>query len=283
MYHKSPAFQWYPKDFDSDETVKLMTLEEVGAYVLLLNHCWLEGSIPSSPELIAKILRTDVSTVERVWLQVSKKFKRTKKDKERFQNDRLERERKFQKNRRKRLSKIAKIRHENQKKVHEKVNSDASCDARALQQQQACAVQEQQRSSSPSASPSASANSSYLKKEKRKRALPVSDDRRQPFLSAFIADYEGFHGKPLFTDDSDYVAATKLLKATQGKLGLDDLLQSANRFIRSAEDFHRNQGHPLRWFCANINAFLPSKAVQIPKRLLDNMQAGWAFVKEGEA
>ena len=32
---KSPAYQMYPKDFDTDEAVKLMTLEEIGAYVKL--------------------------------------------------------------------------------------------------------------------------------------------------------------------------------------------------------------------------------------------------------
>jgi len=44
---KSPAFQFYPKDFLSDMNVQIMTNEDVGVYIKLLCHCWLEGSIPS--------------------------------------------------------------------------------------------------------------------------------------------------------------------------------------------------------------------------------------------
>jgi uncharacterized protein YdaU (DUF1376 family) len=42
---RSPAFQFYPKDFLSDLNVRVMTWEQKGIYTELLCHCWLEDGI----------------------------------------------------------------------------------------------------------------------------------------------------------------------------------------------------------------------------------------------
>lgn len=63
---KSPAFQFYPRDYLADPIVVCMTLEEQGAYVRLLCHawdppCWAGkdkppvGCLPNEPELLAAI------------------------------------------------------------------------------------------------------------------------------------------------------------------------------------------------------------------------------------
>jgi len=52
---KPPAFQWYPKDFLSDANVIRMTLEQKGAYIVLISICWLEGSIPADRTAIAQL------------------------------------------------------------------------------------------------------------------------------------------------------------------------------------------------------------------------------------
>jgi hypothetical protein len=44
---KAPAFQWYPKDCDTDENVRLMNDEEFGVYVRCLNHAWLNDGLPT--------------------------------------------------------------------------------------------------------------------------------------------------------------------------------------------------------------------------------------------
>jgi uncharacterized protein YdaU (DUF1376 family) len=54
--NKAPAYQWYPKDYDTDEAVKLMTYEQEGIYRRLLDHQALHGSIPSDPREIAKLV-----------------------------------------------------------------------------------------------------------------------------------------------------------------------------------------------------------------------------------
>ena len=57
MKNKSPAFQFYPSDFLSDEKVMMMNYEERGIYITLLSVCWIEGSIPSDPEMLERLLR----------------------------------------------------------------------------------------------------------------------------------------------------------------------------------------------------------------------------------
>lgn len=58
----SPAFQFYPADWLADENVSLMTMEEEGAYIRSLCYCWREGSIPSDPDKLARLLGKGGST-----------------------------------------------------------------------------------------------------------------------------------------------------------------------------------------------------------------------------
>ena len=74
MSNKSPAFQWYPKDFLADENVVLMSLEEQGAYVRLLCYCWLEGSIPGDVEQLARLCQTDADHMRVLWNALDKCF-----------------------------------------------------------------------------------------------------------------------------------------------------------------------------------------------------------------
>jgi len=53
---KSPAFQFYAAEWLADENVRLMTLEETGAYIDALAICWREGSIPADPERLARLI-----------------------------------------------------------------------------------------------------------------------------------------------------------------------------------------------------------------------------------
>jgi uncharacterized protein YdaU (DUF1376 family) len=59
---KSPAFQFYPADYTSSQRVRLLTLEEEGAYINLLCSCWLHGSIPADPEMAARLIGKGCST-----------------------------------------------------------------------------------------------------------------------------------------------------------------------------------------------------------------------------
>jgi uncharacterized protein YdaU (DUF1376 family) len=67
-------YKMYPKDFDTDEAVKLMGLMEIGLFVMLLNHAWSNKSIPSDPESLARIARIPRVKFDPLWKLVSKCF-----------------------------------------------------------------------------------------------------------------------------------------------------------------------------------------------------------------
>ncbi len=90
--NKAPAYQWYPRDFEADEPVKLMTLEAEGAYRRLLDHQWLHGSIPSEIREIAQLCKnTPVARMKRLWLAIAPCFRSVDGDETRLQNAKLER------------------------------------------------------------------------------------------------------------------------------------------------------------------------------------------------
>lgn len=64
---RSPAFQFYPKDFLTDGRVAAMTLEECGAYIKLLCLCWTETTLPTEPRRLAQMIGCSPRAFERVW------------------------------------------------------------------------------------------------------------------------------------------------------------------------------------------------------------------------
>jgi uncharacterized protein YdaU (DUF1376 family) len=93
---RSPAFQFYPKDFLSDENVRMMSLQERGAYITLLSLCWIEGSLPADPSMLARLCGTPVAAFRRLWPALERCFRLVPTDPSRLVHPRLEREREKQ-------------------------------------------------------------------------------------------------------------------------------------------------------------------------------------------
>jgi uncharacterized protein YdaU (DUF1376 family) len=73
----SPAYQFYGSDFDS--ATGAYALDEVGAYVRLMNHQWSNGNVPDgdSPEgllRVARIMRVPPAKARNLWVVVGDKF-----------------------------------------------------------------------------------------------------------------------------------------------------------------------------------------------------------------
>lgn len=71
MKEKSPAFQFYAKDFLTDEAVIRMSLKARGAYITLLSHAWLEGGIPSDIRVLSKMCGESIAAI---WPQIESVF-----------------------------------------------------------------------------------------------------------------------------------------------------------------------------------------------------------------
>ena len=91
MSKKLPFFCWYPADFDVDENVKLMNIEQVGLYALCLNHSWVNGSLPADPLEIARAMKVPKGQFLRAWARVVPCFQ--KREDGRWVNPRQELER----------------------------------------------------------------------------------------------------------------------------------------------------------------------------------------------
>jgi uncharacterized protein YdaU (DUF1376 family) len=97
--NKSPAFQFYARDFLTGTAT--MSLQEVGAYVKLLAYQWDSGSVPDSPRDRARILSCTAAQEKAVWGVLVKKFVLRG---DAYLNERLEEERSKQAEYRRRQS-----------------------------------------------------------------------------------------------------------------------------------------------------------------------------------
>jgi uncharacterized protein YdaU (DUF1376 family) len=93
---KPPAFQFYPKDWLSDDRVQSMTPAQRGAYIDLLCHNWLNGSLPIDPHDLAHLARVDYFNFTRMWKKSLRECFVQATRAGRLTNPRLEREREKQ-------------------------------------------------------------------------------------------------------------------------------------------------------------------------------------------
>ena len=96
---KSPAFQFYPKDFMAGTAT--MSLQEVGAYMRLLCYAWDAGSVPADPHERARILGCAKAQERDLWKKVGQKFVLQN---DVYLNERMEEERQKQSEYRRRQS-----------------------------------------------------------------------------------------------------------------------------------------------------------------------------------
>jgi len=104
MLNKSPAFQFYPDDWNNDINVISMTPEEEGHYIRLTGICWKEGYLPSDLESLQCLLKAPCQTLAKIL----KCFYENPKNKLQLLHKRLEKERKKQKAFRKKKSNAGK-------------------------------------------------------------------------------------------------------------------------------------------------------------------------------
>lgn len=72
---KSPAFQFYPKEFITDSNVAGMSLQERGAYITLLCYCWQDGTLPNHPKRLAQMVGLPPRAFSRIWPALSVCFR----------------------------------------------------------------------------------------------------------------------------------------------------------------------------------------------------------------
>lgn len=64
---RSPAFQFYPRDFLSSRKVDRMSMAERGIYITLLAHCWIDRGLPTDVAELAATCRMKPEPFQRIW------------------------------------------------------------------------------------------------------------------------------------------------------------------------------------------------------------------------
>jgi uncharacterized protein YdaU (DUF1376 family) len=92
---RSPAFQFYPTDWDSDSNVIPMSYEEEGVYFALCRRYWLDGTLPHDLDRLRKLLkgRPSLAKMQRWWDAIAPCFQ---VDGNSLTHKRLDREREAQ-------------------------------------------------------------------------------------------------------------------------------------------------------------------------------------------
>lgn len=96
MSEKSPAFQFYVKDWLGSQRVRLLTPEQRGCYIDLMSHCWDGPGLPDDLEELEILSGYKGSDFEeRIWKKLKQFF--YKNTDEKLHHERLDDERKKQK------------------------------------------------------------------------------------------------------------------------------------------------------------------------------------------
>ena len=74
MKDRFPSMPFFVSDYLGSSKVRLMSLEERGAYCHLLFMQWQEGALEYNPKNLAKLLDCSVEDFERVWSNISSRF-----------------------------------------------------------------------------------------------------------------------------------------------------------------------------------------------------------------
>lgn len=67
--NKSPAFQFYPKDFIMDDKVAIMNMEARGVYITLLSYCWNNKGLSNDQEELKQMCGYPKNW-DRIWKKV---------------------------------------------------------------------------------------------------------------------------------------------------------------------------------------------------------------------
>jgi hypothetical protein len=79
-----PSFAFYPQDFLADLNIMSMTDKEVGMYIKLLCHCWIEDGLPiNGSSRVVDLYFKKSPTVARCFVEIDGKYRNQRLDSER--------------------------------------------------------------------------------------------------------------------------------------------------------------------------------------------------------
>lgn len=83
-------YPWYVQDWQTDEQVRFLNAEQQGCYRALLDHQWIEGSIPADIEMIDALLPRHQQPIAELWVRLKPFFTEAKRGTKRLVNSHLD-------------------------------------------------------------------------------------------------------------------------------------------------------------------------------------------------
>jgi uncharacterized protein YdaU (DUF1376 family) len=250
---KSPAFQFYPKDFLTDENVLVMSLQERGAYITLLCVCWQQGTLPDDQERLARLCGVPVPAFRRLWPALAVCFRAALDQPGRLVQPRLEREREKQANFARRQSDRGRL-GGRPKKPDESGNK-----ATAFPPLSGAAKPEQSGAAKPGKALQSSSSSSSSDFSQKELARPQSTDvspeastRAGDFCRWYEDTHERLFSVGYFGTNNDYMNALRLVE----KFSDQDLQDAALVWFGQDDDFATKGTRTIAKFASRVTGCL---------------------------
>ena len=74
MAKELPFYKMFPKDFDTNEKVRMLDCREAGVYLFALNHAWINDGLPGNDDDIGRVLKIPVRDFRESWPAVKRCF-----------------------------------------------------------------------------------------------------------------------------------------------------------------------------------------------------------------
>jgi len=259
---RSPAIQFYFRQFSSDEQVKAMDLDTVGAHILLICAAGMSAhghKLPSNERFLrAQIQYPSDEAWQRIKSQLLDGAWKVSADGKWWVQDGLKR------------SVLKRQEFFSEQKRKAKLGADARWHPRGHNSGMPGPMP-QDAPSSASASASASASSTSLPKSKattKPRAVtpPAPADARHPECREYAYKaFERKHGQPPAWNGRHYAALKEVLSIRRSLTSLEFFRRFEN-FLASTEPFTAKQGDSLAYFCQHFDSFLEGPIISAPAR-----------------
>lgn len=240
--------KFYPSEWLSDQRVMLMSPAQKGIYIDLLCHAWTEGSIPSDPREIARLLHVHPRTLGPLLDGVLGQFCPAS-DPSRLTHKRLEKERKGARQRAEQSRNAANTRHH---KDAGAVRDDPKAHMPLEIRDQKLEVREDPTDSGLQPLQ----GSLELKTQTQKPKLP--DPKRQQaievlqhYKAEWIRAMKPPDGKPPEVSEADWGQLSRLVR----QHGKDACIAFVDRYLVDDHPAARSNGYALRNLPVRVNAY----------------------------
>lgn len=262
---KSPAYQWYVKDWRSSRATQRMSFAEKGVYREMLDEQWERGALPDDPKEVAALIATTAEQEAEVlsaWQTVRRKFITVDDGiiNERLEAVRLEKRRYRKTARKGGLARAQQAQRTaagtfqptaSKPPAHKPAASPATSPAEEPASEPATNQQVHQHKSSTA---TATATATATEKEQKREIARACASAPERITDAYRSHWKSAYGHEctLIVKPLEYMQLEQQIE----KVGEGKLLQAMRAYFASVDAYVQNAKHPLAMFLRDPMRYL---------------------------